>query len=151
MESEIQVRTAPTWPDWVSASRTRNWCLRNPLQDWLELHGENAGFERDPEPDPRTDFREFIFAKGSEFEAAVVRLLARQTDVSVIGSSQGRLEDYVCTEIAHGAAVAAETAVGRTFNLYFAESTAVGVQVSIVREHGELCEGCNAGVTQRGI
>jgi hypothetical protein len=72
------------WSDWVSASSTRSWCLRNPLQDWLELHGENAGFERDPEPDPRTDFREFIFAKGSEFEAAVVRLLARQTDVSVI-------------------------------------------------------------------
>ncbi len=64
------------WNQWVSASRTRNWCKRNPLQDWLNLHGEAAGFERDPEPDPRTDFREFIFAKGHAFEAEVLRHLS---------------------------------------------------------------------------
>ncbi len=69
------------WNQWVSASRTRNWCKRNPLQDWLNLYGEAAGFERDPEPDPRTDFREFIFAKGHAFEAEVLRLLSDRAAV----------------------------------------------------------------------
>lgn len=72
------------WDEWISASRTRNWCLRNPLQDWLERHGDAAGFQRDPEPDPRTDFREFIFAKGQAFEAAVLSLLARRVAVYAI-------------------------------------------------------------------
>ncbi len=73
------------WDQWVSASRTRNWCKRNPLQDWLVRDGEAAGFERDPEPDPRTDFREFIFAKGHAFEAAVVALISERTSVFTIG------------------------------------------------------------------
>lgn len=69
------------WNQWVSASRTRNWCKRNPLQDWLHAHGDAAGFERDSDPDPRTDLREFIFAKGHAFEAEVVALISRRVSV----------------------------------------------------------------------
>ena len=59
------------WDQWVSASATRNHVLGDPLLDWLERHGESKGFERDP-VDGRTDFLEFIFRKGIEFERAVV-------------------------------------------------------------------------------
>ncbi|MGE3074409.1 MAG: hypothetical protein AB7N24_14260 [Dehalococcoidia bacterium] len=73
--------TVPTWPDWVSASATRNWCLKNTLQDWLALYGESAGFESDPEPLVGADFRSFIFEKGRQFEARVVELLSQRTEV----------------------------------------------------------------------
>ena len=66
------------WSEWVSASRTRNYVLRDPLLDWLELHGEHKGFVRDdrlPGFDARTAFGPFIMKKGCEFEVAVVGLL----------------------------------------------------------------------------
>ncbi len=65
--------------DWVSASRTRNYCQRDPLLDWLDRHGEGKGFVPDhklPGHDERTDFLKFVFAKGQAFEAAVVGHLA---------------------------------------------------------------------------
>ena len=62
------------WDEWVSASATRNHVLGDPLLDWLDRHGESKGFVPD-EPDERTDFLEFIFAKGAEFERAVVEHL----------------------------------------------------------------------------
>jgi hypothetical protein len=70
--TEVVPECEDEWQQWVSASRTRNWCLQDPLLDWLNLYGEERGFERDPEPDPRTDFQAFIFRQGHAFEAAVV-------------------------------------------------------------------------------
>ncbi|MCO5203185.1 MAG: hypothetical protein M9925_15970 [Chloroflexi bacterium] len=72
------------WARWVSASRTRNWCLNNALQDWLERYGEGAGFIKDPAVDERTDFLQFIFAKGRQFETEVVKLLHERVGVVVI-------------------------------------------------------------------
>jgi hypothetical protein len=66
------------WNTWVAAGRTRNWVLRDPILDWLRLHGERAGFVRDdrrPNYDPRTDFHRFILEKGLAFEAGVMRCL----------------------------------------------------------------------------
>ena len=96
-EGAVDDPTNRDWSRWVSASRTRNWCKRNPLQDWLELHGEKAGFERDPEPDPRTDFREFIFAKGRAFEAKVVELLSqRMTILAIDGFERPTMSHEAC-------------------------------------------------------
>jgi hypothetical protein len=66
------------WAGWVSASATRNFMLRNTLIDWLDLHGEEAGFTRDnavPGWNENTDFVGFIMAQGNAFEAAIVRHL----------------------------------------------------------------------------
>ena len=55
------------WSNWVSASRTRNYVINDPLLDWLELWGDEHGFVRDtelPSYDPRCDFTEFIFRQG---------------------------------------------------------------------------------------
>src|SRR4029078_781933 len=62
--------------EWVSASKTRNYLNGEPLLDWLHLLGPHRGFVPDhelPGYDPRTDFTQFIFGKGHEFEAAVMR------------------------------------------------------------------------------
>src|SRR3990172_1270313 len=83
-EGVVHQPLARVWTRWVSASRTRNWCLDNTLQDWLQRYGEVAGFTRDPELDARTDFRQFIFDKGHQFEAEVVELLHERVGVVAI-------------------------------------------------------------------
>ena len=83
------------WQDWVSATDTRNFLIQDPLLDWLELYGEEKGFQRDtdlPGYDPRTDFTKFIFEKTREFEAGVIAYLKTITTISTItsGASDAR-------------------------------------------------------------
>ena len=81
------------WQDWVSATDTRNFLLQDPLLDWLELYGEERGFQRDtnlPGYDPRTDFTKFVFEKTREFEAAVIAYLKANTTVSTIAHETRR-------------------------------------------------------------
>ena len=84
---DVQNPTTPhEWDDWVSASRTRNHVLGNPLLDWLDRYGESKGFHRD-EVDETTDFAAFIMGKGNDFEEAVVEYLRLGgLDVHRIGS-----------------------------------------------------------------
>ena len=63
------------WEPWVSASKTRNHVLEDPLLDWLDRYGESKGLARHV-VDERTDFATFIKRKGVEFEQAVVTHLA---------------------------------------------------------------------------
>ena len=90
------------WQQWVSAGRTRNWMLDDPLIDWLQLYGKSrdyllkqelAGYDKD------LDFLEFIFDKGREFEAGILRLFQDQYDVTTVTqdyreiSSLGKAEE----------------------------------------------------------
>ena len=66
--------TDAEWLDWVSATRTRNHVLGEPLLDWLNEYGQARGYQPDhelPGFDPRTDFTAFVFKQGERFEAAV--------------------------------------------------------------------------------
>ena len=76
----------PDLRGWVSATKTRNWCRKDPLLDWLNLYGRARGYEQDAAPDPRTVFRAFIFKQGRNFETAVVRHLATLETVFPIAS-----------------------------------------------------------------
>ena len=72
------------WREWVSASRTRNFAIGDPLLDWLNEYGRERGFVPDdelPGYDERTDFGRFIMGKGLEFEAAVVRYLETRVPI----------------------------------------------------------------------
>jgi hypothetical protein len=76
--------------DWVSATRTRNFLLGDPLLDWLDLHGEARGFVRDDQREDynsSTAFGPFLFEKGAAFEARVVELVREQCDVVRIAES----------------------------------------------------------------
>ncbi len=80
------------WRDWVSATSTRNFLLQDTLSDWLNLYGEANGFQKDPDLpgyDSRTDFTQFIFRKGREFEEAVLGHLKTLTNVVTIGQDRG--------------------------------------------------------------
>gem|GEM_PF-269820 len=90
---------------WVSASRTRNWLLGDPLLDWLNLHGEAAGFVRDdqrPGYDARTDAGLFMREQGIVFDAGVMRLLADRHEVTTIstGGADSRSTAHVTDTIA---------------------------------------------------
>ena len=80
--------TEDEWREWVSASSTRNYAIRDPLLDWLDIYGEKNGFRRDdddPGYDHRTDFTEFIFSQGHAFERAVLDYLRTLTAVEQVG------------------------------------------------------------------
>lgn len=77
------------WEAWVSAGRTRNWMMQDPLLDWLQLHGESQdylpkegmeGYNED------LDFIRFIFERGNEFEAGILRLFQRDHEVVTIAN-----------------------------------------------------------------
>ena len=79
---------APTSPDewrsWVSAGRTRNWMLSDPLLDWLHLYGKSRGYRPDKELDgyeQNLDFLAFLFERGHAFEAGILQLLQERFEV----------------------------------------------------------------------
>ncbi len=99
--------TEAEWDEWVSASRTRNHVLGQPLLDWLDRYGEEHGFERDPEHEP-TDFLHFLFGQGNAFEAAVVEHLRGLVEVrTIVPEDAGR-------EVRQDLAVAEETFAAMT-------------------------------------
>ena len=82
--SDRTPRSVDDWTHWVSAGRTRNYLLNDPILDWLDQFGQRKGFKPDTQYsdfDPRTDFTEFIFRQGNAFEAAVIQHLRTLTRV----------------------------------------------------------------------
>ena len=70
---------APTsdtdWESWVGATDIRNFMLRDPVVDWLELYGTAVGFQQDTKLatfDKRTSLPVFAFRQSAAFEDAVV-------------------------------------------------------------------------------
>ena len=86
--SEVGVPvTHDDWKEWVSAGRTRNWMLGNPIIDWLELYGKIHGYVPKQEVadySKEIDFVDFIFEKGREFEARIFRILQEHYEVTTV-------------------------------------------------------------------
>lgn len=143
---------ARDWDQWVSASRTRNWCKRNALHDWLERHGDVAGFERDPDPDPRTDFREFIFAQGRAFEAGVLALLSRRVSVFTIGGFERPAQSLDACRETYAAMVRAEPIISQGV-LWNPQNQTYGAADALIRSdvlHALFPEAISATEVGRG-
>lgn len=85
--TQVVPETHADWERWVSAGRTRNYCVDDPLIDWLGKYGEAAGFVPDtkrPGYDARTDFQTFIMERGQAFEAAILRVLDERYEMWAI-------------------------------------------------------------------
>lgn len=77
------------WDQWVSAGRTRNWLMKDPLIDWLQLYGKSRGYtpkQDTPEYDKRLDFVQFIFQKGNDFEEGILKLLKERYEVVTVAN-----------------------------------------------------------------
>ena len=123
------------WDEWIAASRTRNYCSDDPLLDWLDRYGEAHGFVRDgrgPGFDPRTDFREFIFRKGLEFERAVMAHLAQRFQVVTVCQERGAVRERRSVE-ATFAAMAGAVEIVYQPALWNAETSTYGMPDLLVR------------------
>ncbi len=95
--TQVQIpKSSGDWQSWISAGRTRNWLLEDPLIDWLQEYGD----ERDYIPQYELsdynrdlDFSEFIFQKGREFEKGILRLFQQQYEVLTIAEHPYQIRD----------------------------------------------------------
>lgn len=62
--------------EYVSASKIKNWFLKDTLLDWLDLYGEKQGYKKDDIPE-QLDFTKFICSQGVKFESCIVELLKK--------------------------------------------------------------------------
>lgn len=83
--AKIAVPVSPDdWQPWVSAGRTRNWMLNDPLLDWLHLYGKSRGYRPDKEVDgyeKNLDFLAFLIERGNAFEAGMLQLFQERSEV----------------------------------------------------------------------
>jgi hypothetical protein len=76
------------WEGWVSASSTHNWSEQDPLVDWLNFFGKEAGFVPDgqrADHDSRFSYVSAVLRQSWAFERAVVDWLATISEVRKIG------------------------------------------------------------------
>ena len=90
-------QSAEDWQKWISAGRTRNWMLDDPLIDWLQQYGEDREYIPQSELadyQPDLDFTQFIFQKGREFEEGILRLFHKQHEVVTIAENHYQIRDF---------------------------------------------------------
>lgn len=86
--SKVAIPTTPQdWRQWISAGKTRNWMLDDPLLDWLNLYGKDHDYlpkQESADYVKELDFLAFIFDKAQEFEVGILRLFQDQYEVTAI-------------------------------------------------------------------
>lgn len=85
--SEVIPVSQDDWRSWVSAGRTRNWMMKDPLIDWLQQYGESRDYipkQELDDYDKNLDFLEFIFEKGNQFEEGILNLFKEQYEVVAV-------------------------------------------------------------------
>ena len=88
--SEVIPVSKDDWRAWVSAGRTRNWMMKDPLIDWLQEYGKSRDYIPKQELDDYAektkplDFLEFIFEKGIQFEEGILNLLKERYEVVTV-------------------------------------------------------------------
>ena len=94
--SPVKIPNAPEeWLQWVSAGRTRNWMMDDPLLDWLTLYGDSRDYIPKHELDSYNkglDFLEFIFDRGREFETGILRLFREEYEVTPIAQDASEIK-----------------------------------------------------------
>ena len=67
---------------WVAATYTRNYVVKDPILDWLNLYGTKKGFKKDSEENSelqnKLNFTTYIMKKGQEFETYICNILKQK-------------------------------------------------------------------------
>ena len=67
--------------EWISATKTRNYMIGDPILDWLNEYGEAKGFGQDTASKDyakNLDFVQLLFRKGHKFEEIVINFLKKK-------------------------------------------------------------------------
>lgn len=68
--------------DWISASKTRNYALKDTLVDWLDFYydksSEKKKFKSNNKSAGEYDFTKYIMEKGIQFESNVINLIKKK-------------------------------------------------------------------------
>lgn len=119
----------------MSASSTRNWCLDDPLLDWLKRYGQERGFVPDTQAegfDERCDFTAFILSKGQAFEDAALTFLGTLYGLEQIAEGPGDSRSKDCVK-ATWAAMAAGREIIAQGVLWNPENHTYGMPDLLVR------------------
>jgi hypothetical protein len=80
--------------EFISATKTKNFILDDPIQDWLKLYGKEKGFS----PIKKESlFSNFIKKKGIEFEDHIVKMLRNKHYFFEVDSNLSNIEKYEIT------------------------------------------------------
>src|SRR5438094_7792899 len=82
--------------DWLSAAETCHWCGKDPLIDWLNAYGTDAGFVADsrrPGYDTRFDYARFVVSQSWAFKRAVVAWLTAKSPLRMIATNPSQAQD----------------------------------------------------------
>lgn len=88
---EISAPCDTNWNDWISATKTRNYMLNDPLCDWLEYKNKPISNKLDcaapstrltPKNEDSTNFTEFIMSQGIEFEKHIIKMISQKVGKS---------------------------------------------------------------------
>ena len=82
--------------DWVSAAETYHWCDKDPLIDWLNAYGTDAGFVADsrrPGYDKRFDYARFVVSQSWAFKRTVVAWLTAKSPLRMIATNPSQAQD----------------------------------------------------------
>ena len=80
--------------EFISATKTKNFILDDPIQDWLQLYGKGKGFS----PIKKSSlFSNFIKKKGIEFEEHIVKMLRNKHYFFEVDCNLSNIEKYEIT------------------------------------------------------
>jgi hypothetical protein len=85
----------PANAQYISASSTRNYLLRDPCLDWFQCHGNGEPRVASLEQKTAENFTDFIMEKGCQFEVEVVKLIVAKfgTDFLHLGGTGANARD----------------------------------------------------------
>jgi len=87
--------TEPNFKNFISATKTKNFILNDPIQDWLKLYGKEKGYF----PTENKDlFGNFIKNKGIEFEEHIVNILRNKHYFFEVQNKLSYMEKYNLTK-----------------------------------------------------
>lgn len=91
------------WDEWVSATKTRNYLLKDPLLDWIE-YNYSPLLVKQPKltkkvlsavtRNKRNNFTEFIMEQGNRFEDNIIKLMSNRFGPDKVKSVGGELSPH---------------------------------------------------------
>jgi len=70
------------WTQWINATETKNYMMKDPLLDWLNIYGDHEHHKY--QKDSNNNFNEYMTSKEKEFHCAVVKNLYKRFPEKII-------------------------------------------------------------------